>query len=107
MATAETLGFQLFEKMKLTGKATIRSKEINGRKIRYLIVREYERTGEYNEAEMFCRLTKKAFDTLGDLDNVEIEVVDSFYTIDRYYKGEQEYLKPTLVLSEIKVCENE
>ena len=73
----------------------------------YLTVREYERDGTYQDAELFCRLTKKMHDyvveRLDEAVNVEIDIKDSFYTVDRYYKGEQEYTKPTLILKDFEI----
>ena len=93
--------------MKVIGETSILEKKINGKTIHYLKVREYDRNGKFNEAEIFCRLTKKAQEQLNICNCLEqetpIEIKDSFYTVDKYYKGEQQYTKATLVIADIEI----
>ena len=90
--------------MKITGKAIISKKQINDKELYFLKIREYNRIGEYKEAELNCRLTNKVKELVNAIENdLEIEIKDSFYLIDNYYKGEEKYTKPILVLSEIEI----
>jgi hypothetical protein len=41
--------------------------------------------------------------SLGEFKDLAIEIKDSFYSIDKYRKGEQVYTKPTLVLKDIEI----
>ena len=56
---------------------------------------------------MFCRLTQKAKEQLKICDfkecEIPIEIKDSFYSVDIYYKDEEKYTKPTLVLADIEI----
>ena len=90
--------------MKTIGNAILNSRSINGKRIYYLTIREYNRDGEFEETELYCRLTKKMQELVGEeTTNLGIDIVDSFYSVDNYYKGEEKYTKPTLVLSEIEI----
>lgn len=89
--------------MKVIESAILSSRIVNGKEIHYLKIREYNRDGQYEEAELFCRLTKKVADMVADTNDININIIDSFYTVDKYYKGEVEYRKPTLVLKEIEI----
>lgn len=92
--------------MKIVGNAILNKKEINGKQLYYLKIREYDRTGEYEETEMFCRLTSKMQELVESVEpftDLQIEVKESFFTIDKYRKGEQVYTKPTLVLKDIEI----
>lgn len=92
--------------MKTIGNAILNSKSVNGKNIYTLKVREYNRDGEFEETELYCRLTKKMQELInsqGSFSNLAIEIKDSFYSVDNYYKGEERYTKPTLVLSEIEI----
>lgn len=93
--------------MKTIGNAILIEKDIKGKKNHYLRIREYNRNGEYVEAIMFCRLTQKAKEQLKICDfkecEIPIEIKDSFYSVDIYYKDEEKYTKPTLVLSDIEI----
>ena len=92
--------------MKTIGNAILNKKEINGKEKFYIKVREYRRDGSFDEAELFCRMTNKMRDFIGDIlenaTDLPIEIKESFYTVDYYYKGEQKYAKPTLVLEEFE-----
>lgn len=93
--------------MKIVGNAIIEKKIVNERQMYYLKVREYNRDGEFEEADLYCRLTKKVHDYLSEiLDNasdVQINIKESFFTVDKYYKGEQEFTKPTIVLADVEI----
>ena len=90
--------------MKTIGNAILNSKNVNGRQIYYITIREYRRDGEFEETELYCRLTKKMQELVGkEIKDLPIEIIDSFYSVDNYYKGEVRYTKPTLVLSEIEI----
>ena len=93
--------------MKITGNAILNSKNVNGRNIYYLKIREYEKNGDYKETELYCRLTKKVQElvetVIKNCGDLEIEIKESFYSVDNYYKGEQIYTKPTLVISELEI----
>lgn len=93
--------------MKIVGNAILNKKRINEKELYYLKIREYDRDGNFEETEMFCRLTSKMQELVGfeleNLANVQIDIKDSFFTIDKYRKGEQVYTKPTLVLKDIEI----
>ena len=92
--------------MKIIGNAILNSRSINNKEIYYLTIREYNRDGEFEETELYCRLTKKMQElvkSLGNYNDLAIDIKDSFYSVDNYYKGEEKYTKPTLVLSEIEI----
>ena len=98
--------------MKLIGETTISEKYEKDKTMYFLKVREYNRDGSYNEAEVFCRLTKMAqeqynliktnIDLYEGQNEIPINIKDSFYTVDKYYKGEDKYTKATIVLKEIE-----
>lgn len=94
--------------MKTTGNTILIEKDIKGKKNYYLKIREYNRSGEFAEADIFCRLTQKAKEQIKICDfeecEIPIEIKDSFYSVDIYYKDEEKYTKPTLVLSDIEIC---
>ena len=92
--------------MKTIGNVLLNKNKVNGKELYYVKIREYNRDGDYEETEMFCRLTKKMQDlvnSLGEFKDLAIEIKDSFYSIDKYRKGEQVFTKPTLVLKDIEI----
>lgn len=94
--------------MKITGETILIEKEINGKLMHYLKVREYDRDGKFCEAELFCRLTKKAQEQLRISEyisgmEVPIDIKDSFFAVDRYFKGDEKYTKPTLVIADLEI----
>lgn len=89
--------------MKAIEKAILSSKNINGRDLYYLKIREYSRDGQCEEAELFCRVTRDVAERVKDMQDVAINILDSFYAVDRYFKGEEEFKKPVLVLKEIEI----
>lgn len=98
--------------MKLIGETIIKERNENGKTLYFLKVREYDRDGKYEEAEIFSRLTRNAQEQYNiikentnlceEQDEIPINIKDSFYTVDKYYKGEQQYTKATIVLKEIE-----
>lgn len=93
--------------MVVIGNAILIKKKVNEKELHYLKIREYSRDGNFEETELFCRLTNKVQQLVGEyLDNtndLQIDIKDSFFTIDKYRKGEQVYTKPTLVLKDIEI----
>lgn len=100
--------------MKTIGEAVLIEKRINEKDVYFIRVREYNRDGIFTDAELYCRLTNNAKEQLGILRNtieiegkypseIQINIQDSFYTVDKYFKGEEQYTKPTLVIKEIEI----
>lgn len=93
--------------MKIVGETSVIEKKINGKILNYLKIREYSRDGKCNEAELFCKLTKKAQEQLNICECLEceipIEIKDGFFAVDRYFKGEEQYTKPTLIISDLEI----
>ena len=89
--------------MKAVENAVLCSKNINGKNLYYIKIREYSRDGQCEEAELFCRVTRDIAERVKDLQDLKINILDSFYAVDRYFKGEVEYKKPVLVLKDIEI----
>lgn len=98
--------------MKTLGKVTLErdykeSKNGDGKKkVFNLVVKEFDRDGNSKEAKIFCRLTKEVEEFVESemlLDRIDIEIKDSFYSVDTYRKGEEVYRKLTLVITDLGI----
>lgn len=101
--------------MKTTGEITLIEK-LGEKSMYFLRIREYNREGNFNQAELYCRLTNTAKEQLNTLKEflvfsegeqleIPIKIKDSFYAVDNYYKGEVKYTKPTLVICDLELGE--
>lgn len=89
--------------MKITGEAKLLRKDVCGKKgektLFYLLAQEKDR-----EAPIYCRLTNEMQSIINCVDKREvysIEIVDSFFCVDEYRKGEQTYNKPAIVITNL------
>ena len=97
--------------MKTIGETSLIEKKINDKELFFLKVREYNRDGSYKDAEICCKLTNNAKEqlkvikefALDESDETPINIKDSFYAVDNYYKGEEKYTKAVLVICDIEL----
>lgn len=97
--------------MKILGKVTLEkeykeSKNGEQKKLFNLVVKEFDRDGNSKEAKLFCRLTKEVEEFVESeifLDRIDIDIKDSFFSVDTYRKGEEIYHKLTLVITDLGI----
>lgn len=99
--------------MKTLGKVTLErdfkeSKNGGNKKVFNLVVKDFDHDGNLKEAKIFCRLTKEMEEFVESemlLDRINIEIKDSFYSVDTYRKGEKVYHKLTLVITDLVIID--